>query len=360
MDYGYAVPMESPFVIPHEDVEALGESKAFCALRRHLAGDAEYVHVPVPLPPSRAAYRASYRFSPPPHAYPPPALRQTSITNKYASFCATHTQCSPQAKQTYILHRDILHALIMPVVTLFSRASTLASAALCTQRASDLELAFSGESRSAFIGLQCFITEESDWCRTRGCPACVVTATLSTDSHIRLTIAASLLSTANIATPTQEEPPKHIEDRTLPPLPHILPALQHAVINDPFWEGSEIWGYILSRATQLSAGIQALIAECVNLESLVSSPTTERPGSKRGLTHPTVPFVVSGQAVQEKGVKLRKSKLAKRQLRLRDEEVELMRRVAMQCWAKAQVPKHVRGEVLGLGDIKRTRSMTCP
>ncbi|EDU45230.1 hypothetical protein PtrSN002B_005608 [Pyrenophora tritici-repentis] len=307
--------MESPFVMPQEDVEALGESKAFCALRRYLAGE--------------------------------------------AAFCATHAQCTPQAKQTWLLHRDILHALIMPVVTLFSRASTLASAALCTQRTSDLELAFSGESRSAFIGLQCFLSEEADWCRTRGCPACVVSATLSTDSHIRLTIAASLLSTASVATPTQEEL-RHDSDRTLPPLPHILPALQHAVINDPFWEGSDIWGYILSRATQLSAGIQALIAECVNLESLVSSPTTDRPGAKRGLTHPSVPFVASGQTVEEKGVKLRKSKLAKRQLRLRDEEVELMRRVAMQCWAKAQVPKKIRGDVLGISDGKRTRSLTCP
>ncbi|KAK1919832.1 hypothetical protein P3342_002125 [Pyrenophora teres f. teres] len=307
--------MESPFLMPQEDVEALGQSKAFCALRRCLAGE--------------------------------------------AAFCATHAHCTPQAKQTWLLHRDILHALIMPVVTLFSRASTLASAALCTQRTSDLELAFSGESRSAFIGLQCFISEEADWCRTRGCPACVVSATLSTDSHIRLTIAASLLSTASVATPTQEEP-RHDSDRTLPPLPHILPALQHAVINDPFWEGSDIWGYILSRATQLSAGIQALIAECVNLESLVSSPTTDRPGAKRGLTHPSVPFGASGQAVEEKGVKLRKSKLAKRQLRLRDEEVELMRRVAMQCWAKAQVPKKIRGDVLGISDGKRTRSLTCP
>lgn len=359
MDYGYAAPMESPFVIPHEDVEALGTSKAFCALRRHLARDAEYV---VPLPRQASLSIALPYRSPPPHSCPSltTAPIRGASTDRHGSFCAAHSQCSPPAKQTYLLHRDMLHALIMPVVTLFSRASTLASAALCTQRASDLELAFSGESRSAFIGLQCFITEEADWCRTRGCPACVVTATLSTDSHIRLTIAASLLSTANIATPTQEEPPQDIEDKTLPPLPHILPALQHAVINDPFWEGSDIWGYMLSRATQLSAGIQALIAECVNLESLVSSPTTERPVSKRGLTHPTVPFVVSGQAVQEKGVKLRKSKLAKRQLRLRDEEVELMRRVAMQCWAKAQVPKHVRGEVLGLGDSKRTRSLTCP
>ncbi|EMD86448.1 hypothetical protein COCC4DRAFT_166828 [Bipolaris maydis ATCC 48331] len=318
MDNCHAIYTESPFAISQEDVDALNSSKAFCALRRCLAGQAD--------------------------------------------FCASHSTCSPQAKQTWLLHRDILHALIMPIVTLFSRASTLASAALCTQRASDLELAFSGESRSAFIGLQCFITEEADWCHTRGCPACVVTETLSTDSHIRLTIAASLLSTASVATPTQEEPPSQdSQDRTLPPLPHILPALQHAVINDPFWEGSDIWSYILSRATQLSAGIQALIAECINLESLVSSPTTtDRPASKRGMTHPSVPFVASGQAAPEKGVKLRKSKLAKRQLRLRDEEVELMRRVAMQCWAKAKVPKNLRADALALGESKRSRSLTCP
>jgi hypothetical protein len=43
MDHGYAMQMESPFVMPHEDVEALHSSQAFCALRRYLAGDAEYV-----------------------------------------------------------------------------------------------------------------------------------------------------------------------------------------------------------------------------------------------------------------------------------------------------------------------------
>jgi hypothetical protein len=340
MDDGHAMLMESPFVISHEDVEAMEASPAFCVLRNYLAGDAEYVLFPL----SSCLSGFISRLSTP--------------TNIHHSFCTTHAHCTPAAQETWLLHRDILHALVMPVVALFSRASALASAALCTQRASDLELAFAGEARSAFIGLQCFITEEHDWCRTRGCPACVVTATLSTDSHIRLTIAASLLSTANIATPTREEPPS--EDRALPPLPHILPALQHAVINDPFWEGADIWAYILSRATQLSAGIQALITECVNLESLVSSPTSERPSSKRVLTHPTVPFAVSGQAAPEKGVKLRKSKLAKRQLRLKDEEVELMRRVALQCWAKARVPKLIRGELLGQGESKRTRSLTCP
>ena len=34
----------------------------------------------------------------------------------------------------------------------------------------DLELIFRGEARGAFAWLQCFIAEEEDWCRTRGCP----------------------------------------------------------------------------------------------------------------------------------------------------------------------------------------------
>ena len=72
-----------------------------------------------------------------------------------------------------------------------------------------------------------------------------------------------------------------------------------------------------------------------------------------------MPFANSTQ-VEEKGVKLRKSKLAKRQLRLKDEEIELMRRVALQCWAKARVPKQLRGEILGTGKMTRVRSLTCP
>lgn len=281
-----------------------------------------------------------------------------------------------------MLHRDILHALIMPVVALFKRASALAEAALCTRRTEDLELAFAGEARGAFLCLQCILTEEEEWCKGMGCPgmqtasclrkadtnhliACVVTATLSTETHIRLTIAASLLSTAPVASPasTPSNEDGANPGRALPPLPHILPALRSALASDPFWSSdTDMWPYLLSRATQLSVGIQALIAECVNLESLVSSPTSYRPTDalqKRALTYPHVPCVSSVHA-EDKGVKLRKSKLAKRQLRLKDEEVELMRRVALQCWAKANVPKQVRGEILGTGKMARVRSLTCP
>ncbi|KAJ4309773.1 hypothetical protein N0V94_008777, partial [Neodidymelliopsis sp. IMI 364377] len=256
----------SPFVIPQEDVEVLNASEGFCMLRNYLARD--------------------------------------------TSFCTQHNTCDAQTKETWILHRDLLHALVMPVLELFNRASALAEAALCTHKSEDLELAFAGDARGAFLCLQCFVDEEEDWCRTKGCPA----------------------------TPTGEEPSV---SRALPPLPHILPALRDALASDPFW-GPDHWPYLLSRATQLSAGIQALIVECVNLESLVSSPVADRTafiGGKRSFTTPGLQYM-GGQS--DKGVKLRKSKLAKRQLRLEREEIELMRRVAMQCWAKAKLPKGVR------------------
>lgn len=94
----------------------------------------------------------------------------------------------------------------------------------------------------------------------------------------------------------------------------------------------------------------------------MSSPVADRTafiGGKRSFTSPGLQYLAAQS--EEKGVKLRKSKLAKRQLRLEREEIELMRRLAMQCWAKAKLPKGLRGEMLGHGDdSKRRRSLTCP
>ncbi|KAF2005993.1 hypothetical protein P154DRAFT_518224 [Amniculicola lignicola CBS 123094] len=327
--------MQSPFAIPREDVEALMASEGFLLLRRCLAGDAD--------------------------------------------FCSSHDACDADSKATWLLHRDILHALIMPVVELFKRASALAEAALCTSKTEDLELAFSGEARGAFLCLQCFISEEQEWCKTTGCPACVTTAVLSTESHLRLTIAASLLSTASISSPNSspaasttsspsispvdETPPTN--PRALPPLPHILPALREALSHDPFW-GPQYWPFLLSRSTQLSAGIQALIAECPNLESLVSSPHSAagKPLSRRNFTSPRLLDMginLPQDEPQEKGARLKKSKLAKRQLRMKNEELEIMRRCAAQCWARAAVPSTLRNQLISSGRGEaRTRRLTCP
>jgi hypothetical protein len=37
--------LQSPFAIPHEDVEVLNESEGFCMLRTYLARSTEYVYL---------------------------------------------------------------------------------------------------------------------------------------------------------------------------------------------------------------------------------------------------------------------------------------------------------------------------
>lgn len=101
MDYGYAAPMESPFVIPHEDVEALGTSKAFCALRRHLARDAEYVVFPCRV---KQAYLSRCRIALHLHI-PAPASRQhqfeePALTDMAAS--AQHTRNARPRRNRHI------------------------------------------------------------------------------------------------------------------------------------------------------------------------------------------------------------------------------------------------------------------
>lgn len=200
--------------------------------------------------------------------------------------------------------------------------------------------------------------------------ACVTTATLSTESHLRLTIAAALLSTAPVASPgsspvasaTSSPATSPIAEEassslTLPPLPHILPALREAVSADPFW-GPDYWTFLFARGSQLSGGIAALICECIDIESMVySSP--EKPVAKRSATTPSAQLFGSGEAPGQRGAKLRKSKMAKRQLRMKEEEMEMMRRFAMQCWARAAVPSKIRGEILGVGrGERRVRCLT--
>jgi hypothetical protein len=142
---------QSPFAIPREDVEALNESEGFRMLRNYLARNAEYAEFPF-----------HYHH-----------IRQEQMLTLH-SFCNEHDKCDSEAQETWLLHRDILHALIMPVVTLFRRASALAEAALCTRRTEDLELAFAGEARGAFLCLQCILTEEEEWCRGTGCPGMLI------------------------------------------------------------------------------------------------------------------------------------------------------------------------------------------
>jgi len=87
----------------------------------------------------------------------------------------------------------------------------------------------------------------------------------------------------------------------------------------------------------------------------VSSPRSA--GPNRGLAMPHLNRGWKGEA--KKGARIKPSLIAKRQLRMQAEEMDIIRRCAMQCWARAAVPSHIRGQLLGRGEGRR-RSLTCP
>jgi hypothetical protein len=158
-----------------------------------------------------------------------------------------------------------------------------------------------------------------------------LTETLSTDSHIRFVIAAALLS-------------------DIPALPQILPALRSAIDKDSLWAG--YWETFYDRATQFGSGIKALLAACEDLESLVSPSTMNKPGTKRSVTVPTLLYL-SPVATEGKGAKLKQSKLAARQLRMKTEEMEILRHCALHHWAKTGVAGKMRHELLGRAERRR-------
>ncbi|KAB2578691.1 hypothetical protein BFW01_g9627 [Lasiodiplodia theobromae] len=332
---------QSPFSIRPEDVQRLESSQPFNVLRSYLAVNA---------------------------------------TNE---MCPEHACCSPEP---WLLHRDILHALIMPVVQLFHRASRLAEAALCSSKAEDLEMAFTGDARSGFLWLQCFLADEEDWCQSIGCPACIVTSTLSTEQHLRITFTA-----LNLA---EESSYASGPSQSLPSLPFFADALRYAIDTDPFWESYPGASSTFEASAQkLTAHIHALMDQCGEIEALVSdydaTPTDSQTSSQ------LVKFQQRAQPVrapsgflrigaESKCPAVKPSRMARRQQRMRQEEQMLLQQLVAQCWGqvalagavpgardRAHVKALMRGAdsvtsfLLGTGSStsfgeKRRRSLTCP
>jgi hypothetical protein len=253
--------------------------------------------------------------------------------------------------------------MIMPVVELYKEASALAAAALCSQTFTELEVAFKGEARFAFLWLQCLITEEEDWCHTMGCPACNTLQTLSTELTIRGAITSALLSAKDMPvpdTPTSEtesdaEPEAH--QPTLPDFSLILPALEQAMDNDSFW-GPGHYTQILSRSHRTVSGIQELMSQCEVLESLVSSAPPS-PSDTTTLRRIDI-FSAASEEGGTKEIRIKRGAVARRQAKLKDEQGAMMMRMALQTWSAVHLDRRQRerlkagvGKKPGLGH-KRT------
>lgn len=206
----------------------------------------------------------------------------------------------------------------------------------------------------------------------------MISQIVSTESTIRFTLASSLLSSTEASSPISLSSPEN--NTSLPDFSAVLPSLKHALDNDQFW-GPSYYEEFLSKSQRLASGIHDIISQCQHLEVLVTSRSTSpvRPKALRRVV--TVNITQSSSAVrapsevhvdgqhgeERKEIRLKKSKLAKRQSQLKHEEREQLLRMASQCWATNAIPADERIAVRTLGrhgngiDVRNhKRTLTCP
>ncbi|KAL4931138.1 uncharacterized protein BDV17DRAFT_280381 [Aspergillus undulatus] len=188
-------------------------------------------------------------------------LRRQELGSQAPSFCSSHRySCSHEAQESFRLHRDIIHTLLLPLFLLHNRASRVADSILPSHKRAESERVFRGEARDAYTWLHCIFSEEHDWYLTERCPACIVLHVLHSEPTIRFVAVACLLSDELL------NPGLLNSGRRLPKFDFWMEALETAVSEDPFW-GPECWPDIEARACSLIEGIQILALQCMEFQA---------------------------------------------------------------------------------------------
>ncbi|KAF7188613.1 hypothetical protein HII31_10275 [Pseudocercospora fuligena] len=277
------MPNASPFLLKSNDVELLSQSDGFSILRSHLAQHYKY------------------------------------------ELCDKHTPAHLEDLDRWLVTRDVLHALLVPVVELFDKACGVAAAATHATKLEDLKYAFTGQSRGAFVWLQCFLSSEKErkWCYTQGCPACVVDHSLDSEFSIRLLYAACLLSDVHY--------PFTIEGPTLPSFMFFLDSLKRAIGEDELF-GDDFFELMQPKAVATRDGVEELIHQCLELDALISQASTPDPASPV-TSLPASPVM---GPIGAPGIKVKRSKMARKQMKLKVEEEQWMESMLQQCWEQLQ------------------------
>lgn len=128
-----ATPNPTPFLFTVQDALTLDTSEGFQILREHLAATIKH------------------------------------------DFCNNHRTSDAEDSQAWLVVRDVLHALLAPIVALEEHATRVAEAYVRSPRSEDLEFAYYGRGRNAFVWLQSFLSSDMDWCLSNGCPGKIMT-----------------------------------------------------------------------------------------------------------------------------------------------------------------------------------------
>lgn len=97
-------------------------------------------------------------------------LRQHLQETIKCDFCPTHETITSEDRQSWVVIRDVLHALLAPIVALQEHATHVAQHFTRSPRQADLEYAFQSRARNAFVWLQSFLSDDMTWCLSIGCP----------------------------------------------------------------------------------------------------------------------------------------------------------------------------------------------
>ena len=112
-----------------------------------------------------------------------------------------------------------------------------------------------------------------------------------------------------------------------PVLDFWLSTLRRALDEDPFW-GPGFWQDVEARATTLEKGIQQLVKQCQELETLIPRNQTlprPRPGLDPAVTY-------SFREASKPSAKLQSSKLANRHTSLANDGNNLAHQIVLGCW----------------------------
>ncbi|EMD00464.1 hypothetical protein BAUCODRAFT_28822 [Baudoinia panamericana UAMH 10762] len=275
-------PIASPFLLRVSDVEALGQSQGFNILQQHLA--------------------QQYTFE----------------------LCESHTPAESEDPDEWLIIRDVLHALLVPIVELFDKACSVAAQVTRASKLEDLEYAFTEQARSAFVWLQCFLSSEREreWCYTRGCPACVVDHSLDSEFTVRLLYAACLLSDVHY--------PFTLDGPTLPSFIFFLESLERALEQDPLYN-DDFYELMQPKAVATRNGIEDLIRQCMDLDRVSSQPSSPLTSDSESEAVLSPLLAAMGDSSDTPRLKVKRSKMARRLMRLKKEEEqwknEMLRRM---------------------------------
>jgi len=231
-------------------------------------------------------------------------------------FCEHHSSNPQEDLKPWTIVRDLLHALLAPIVALQDHASNIAAEYLKTSRPEDFEFAYAGNARNAFVWLQSFLSTETSWCLSQGCPACIVTQALDSEESIRLILSSCMLSAI--------QNDKDFGRPTLPSLEFFIRSMRDAMEDDDLW-GTEYFDIVEPRSHDLQEAMQELMYQCQTIEFSMSPPSSPNYAA---------PFEqqLSYFHKTSRGMPIRRSDFAKKQKKMLREEALWLRTVVKNCW----------------------------